>query len=434
VVKSDGSRTLPDGSTIKANGTIEAADGTITQPDGTVVAPDGTITRPSTVAAEPGEVEAEAVSTSPTVDAAVADDDDDDDDDDNGGFTGGGLARKGNNNGGGDGGDGNEGAASDDDGDSFGFGAAGKERRKKKKKQKDVSVVDDGGPAEYVDDPFTDEEDSPKVVRKKVPLKKASKADMFRERQDMIKGPKSKGSSRKEIVIEVEVEEVTVKPALDFLAKHCILPPEKRVQYQNLFDQVDVDNSKKLDNFELTHALKALNANLINDQEIEYTMRILDLMTSAGVASTDEQGQKVITAEQFMCIAALSEKIAALDKATKDSLNDMNFDALEKKMMKAKDLFWLNDPEKSGEIDLDTISIILKAGRIADEHEEEVMMKFADAGMHTLSFLDFLAYVPLFVDIHDDINSNPTKSEKRGVMQNLMASKTMGRKWKKKAK
>ena len=112
----------------------------------------------------------------------------------------------------------------------------------------------------------------------------------------------------------------------------------------------------------------------------------------------------------------------------------MNFEALEKKMAKAKDLFWLNDPEKSGEIDLDTISIILKAGRIADEHEEEVMSKFTDAGMYTLSFLDFLAYVPLFVDIHDDIHSNPTKTEKRGVMQNLMASKFAGRKWKKKAK
>ena len=427
VVNANGSRSLPDGSTINADGSIVAADGTVTKSDGSIVNTDGTVTMPGgTVVDASGEV----ISLPSAADGS-------DDDGDGSGFSGGGLGRKGSGKGGGGGGgDGGGGDGGDgEDGDSFGFGAASKDRKKKKKKEKkkvEETVAVEEKPAESVADPFTDEEEEPKATRKQAPKK--SKADMFRARQDLLKGPKSKGGRRKEVDVVVEVEEVTVKPALDFLGKHCILPPEKKMQYQNLFDQVDKDNSKKLDNFELTHALKALNANLINDKEIEYTMRILDLMQSAGVASTDEHGNKEITVEQFMAIAALSEKISSLDKATKGVINDMNFEALEKKMMKAKDLYWINDPEQTGEIDLDTISIILKAGRIADEHEEEVMEKFREAKMYTLTFLDFLAYVPLFVDIHDDIHANPTKTEKRGVMQNLMASKMMGRKWNKKGK
>ena len=294
-----------------------AADGAVTKPDGTVVAADGTVTTTDgTVIDASGEV-----ISRPVTRAAEAVDEVVDDDADNEGFGGGGLARKGSVEGGdgGNEGDDGEGAAADD-GDSFGFGAAGKERKKKKKKPKKFEEAEEVPVEAAVEDPFTDEEED-EPERKKVPKKKRSKADMFRERQDLKKGPKSKGSSRKDMIEIVQVEEVQVKPAMDFLAKHCILPPEKRVQYQNLFDQVDVDNSKKLDNYELTHALKALNANLINDQEIEYTMRILDMMSAAGVASTDDAGQKVITAEQFMCIAALSEKVAALDKSTKGVIN-----------------------------------------------------------------------------------------------------------------
>lgn len=62
-----------------------------------------------------------------------------------------------------------------------------------------------------------------------------------------------------------------------------------------------------------------------------------------------------------------------------------------------------------------TLEIILKAGRIADEHEEHVIQTLEEQGYSALSFLDFLSYLPLFVDIHDDINKNPTKIEKRGM-------------------
>jgi hypothetical protein len=94
----------------------------------------------------------------------------------------------------------------------------------------------------------------------------------------------------------------------------------------------------------------------------------------------------------------------------------------------------LNDPKGEGEIPLDTVEIILKAGRIAPEHEEEVLSQLEEQGFHTLSFLDFLSYVPLFVDIHEDINANPTKSDPRKAIQSVVGASKLGKRWQKKKK
>jgi len=277
-----------------------------------------------------------------------------------------------------------------------------------------------------------EEEELPKVMPKK-----NSMADRMRERMDLQKtGRGGKRDTKQAVLDPLDFEPPPeVRAATDFLEKHCILPPEKNEHYRKLFHKVDDNESGTLDQMELTRALKTLNANLISDNEIDYTVRVLEMMGGAGIAAKNrETGLFEITFEQFAAIAALSEKVAALDKATKFTINDMDFDALETKMLKAKELFHLNDPKGEGEIPLDTIEVILKAGRIAPEHEEDVMTKLEEKGFHTLSFLDFLAYVPLFVDIHDDINSNPTKSEKRSAMQNVMAANMMGKKWAKKKK
>ena len=61
------------------------------------------------------------------------------------------------------------------------------------------------------------------------------------------------------------------------------------------------------------------------------------MMNDAGISSTkegedgaeDASGQKEISFEQFAAIAALSEKVAALDDTMKGVIDDMNFEALE---------------------------------------------------------------------------------------------------------
>jgi Ca2+-binding EF-hand superfamily protein len=248
--------------------------------------------------------------------------------------------------------------------------------------------------------------------------------------------PKSiKRSGRIKEVIKIEMPAVaTSKTAKDFLALHCILSPEKIASFKSLFERVDVNDSNTLDKDELTQALVSMNANL-SLAEVDYTMKVLELMGETGTAFTNKDtGEIELTFEQFATIAALSEKVSSLDVATKKAVNDMDFKALEQKMLKAKEIFFLYDTKNAGEIPLEDVQVILKAGRIAVEHEDEVMDQLSAQGYASLSFLDFLAYVPLFMDIHDDINTNTLTTEKRSVIQNVVSAKMLGKRWKGKAR
>jgi Ca2+-binding EF-hand superfamily protein len=244
------------------------------------------------------------------------------------------------------------------------------------------------------------------------------------------KPPKRRKNTLPKIEMQPAVES---KSAKDFLALHCILTPEKIASFKSLFVQVDVDNTNMLNKDELTQALVSMNANL-SLAEVDYTMKVLELMGETGTAFKNEDtGEIELSFEQFATIAALSEKVSALDGATRKATNDMDFEALEQKMLKAKDIFFLYDTKNAGEIPLEDVQMILKAGRIAVEHEQEVMEQLAGRGMDSLSFLDFLAYVPLFMDIHEDINANALVTDKRSAMQKLLANKSLGKRWAKKA-
>ena len=48
-----------------------------------------------------------------------------------------------------------------------------------------------------------------------------------------------------------------------------------------------------------------------------------------------------------------------------------------------------------------------QAGRIAQENEDSVLATLRAQDLDSMSFLDFLAYILLFIDIHEDINEEP---------------------------
>jgi hypothetical protein len=63
-------------------------------------------------------------------------------------------------------------------------------------------------------------------------------------------------------------------------------------------------------------------------------------------------------------------------------------------------------------IQVEDIGLELKAGGVSQANEDNVMQHFADIGVQELSFLDYLAYIPLFVFIHDHILSHPLSTER----------------------
>eukprot|EP00042_Codosiga_hollandica_P035860 m.268977 g.268977 ORF g.268977 m.268977 type:complete len:929 (+) comp54734_c0_seq2:265-3051(+) len=207
-----------------------------------------------------------------------------------------------------------------------------------------------------------------------------------------------------EFLPEAEIHELI----LNWLLQFCILTPAKRQQYTKAFKFFDSNNDAFLTPDEVARALQGINSNLMSPQQSQYVMGILSM-----ILECQPHNPLSVDLNLFCVIAALSERVVALDPIVADCLNKTDFQALQKKLKKARDMFVALNPSRSGAIPLDVLRIELKAGRISEEHEEEAVGYLIQQGLQDLSFLDFMVYLPLFLDIHSDILSFPLSMDRK---------------------
>ena len=67
----------------------------------------------------------------------------------------------------------------------------------------------------------------------------------------------------------------------------------------------------------------------------------------------------------------------------------------------------------TGTVAMRTLCVELLAGGLTDEHLDFVKNKFNRTKKGYLEYMDFLTYVPLFVELHDRIVSNPLATERQ---------------------
>ncbi|EDV22378.1 uncharacterized protein TRIADDRAFT_58917 [Trichoplax adhaerens] len=157
---------------------------------------------------------------------------------------------------------------------------------------------------------------------------------------------------------------------------------------------------------QLGSALKTVNRNLISEKEIDFVKQILDL-----------PGRKKLNFKLFTLVAALSEKVVALDGVVKNMINKLTFDALDVKLQKCKELFYLLDEDNfnrpSGVVTLDNLAIELAAGGLSHDQVRLVRKQFDKNNVGTVEFIDYLTYIPLFMEIHSHIISEPLKETQK---------------------
>ncbi|CAF0883441.1 unnamed protein product [Adineta steineri] len=93
-------------------------------------------------------------------------------------------------------------------------------------------------------------------------------------------------------------------------------------------------------------------------------------------------------------------------------INKFDYEPIDIKMQKAKELFYLMADKSqkiapNGYVPLETLCVELSAGGIEQENIEHCKKKFDREGKNYVDFMDWLIYVPLFVEIHTRIISNP---------------------------
>ena len=69
------------------------------------------------------------------------------------------------------------------------------------------------------------------------------------------------------------------------------------------------------------------------------------------------------------------------------------------------------------------------AQAIAQTNADQIIAALTEQGHHALTFIDFISYIPLFLDMHDDITHNPTSDERRAPIQSVVAAKHVAKGW-----
>ncbi|UJR26661.1 hypothetical protein I4U23_007978 [Adineta vaga] len=152
---------------------------------------------------------------------------------------------------------------------------------------------------------------------------------------------------------------------------------------------------------ELENALRQINGNLFSDKECQYLKCILKI-----------PGVKSINLRVFSIIAALSETVNQIEPFVRNLINKFDYEALDIKLQKAKELFYLMADKSqkiapNGYVPLESLCVELSAGGIEQDSIEHCKKKFDREGKNYVDFTDWLIYVPLFVEIHTRIVSNP---------------------------
>lgn len=108
---------------------------------------------------------------------------------------------------------------------------------------------------------------------------------------------------------------------------------------------------------DIEEALQEINGHLITKKEIQYIYHILNI-----------PGKKRIDIQLFSCIAALSEKVAQVDPFIRKLINKFDYEALNTKMDRSKELFYLLSENETdvpmGKIAARMLAVELAAGGV----------------------------------------------------------------------
>ncbi|XP_071962209.1 uncharacterized protein [Antedon mediterranea] len=182
--------------------------------------------------------------------------------------------------------------------------------------------------------------------------------------------------------------------------------PEFRRAQSGLYNKMNPLEEHDMNISDIEPLLQQVNGQLITKKECQYVYHVLNL----------PQRHK-LNFKLFTVVAALSEKVSRLEPFVKKMINKMDFEALDVKMQRAKELFQLLEDEDDetypGEVTIDNLSVELQAGGLSKDNIKFVVNKFGREGNGIVDFLDFLTYLPLFIDIHGNIINDPFN---QGVM------------------
>jgi len=175
-------------------------------------------------------------------------------------------------------------------------------------------------------------------------------------------------------------------------------------------NKLEHDIDENITKLQLIDALKVVNSDLITETQIKFCLLALDTVS---VASNNAP----FDFRMFCVVAALSERVHAVESMMDGAMGALDFsdeNTLQLKILKARKLFYLSEGAMaSGCMPFDELEHVCLAGHIDMGMAEQLVVMVEDSGRTEVEFLDFLSYLPLFIQASSNIQSNPLGFERQ---------------------
>ncbi|XP_076812994.1 uncharacterized protein LOC143459655 isoform X2 [Clavelina lepadiformis] len=301
-----------------------------------------------------------------------------------------------------------------------------KHQQKKKKKKKDKQMMEKSYEEEYVEEFIDEEGNVVKVVKKR--LKEKTTAPGKRPATPLVgprrvqvlflKGGKLMQSRLEKLLAECSLNDQDPRMilsknddfgatdlderegAIDYLTHYRLVNPANLEVYGKAFLVEDNDENYIVNLGETRVALEGIPAlQNLNDKQVNYILKVL------GIDDTT-----MVTFKMFAVIASLCERLlSVLDDQTKQWMEINDLSDMERKIGLYRSMFyWNTSSDRSANyIKATSLRIELIAGGLNRVQEEYVIQKIEPNMYKEVSFIDYMAFIPLFLTTHDSIIENP---------------------------
>uniref|UniRef100_H2Y9S6 Uncharacterized protein n=1 Tax=Ciona savignyi TaxID=51511 RepID=H2Y9S6_CIOSA len=150
----------------------------------------------------------------------------------------------------------------------------------------------------------------------------------------------------------------------------------------------------------------------MNDKQVNYILKVL------GIDDATE-----VTFKMFAVICSLCERfLSIIDDQTRQWMEVNDLADMERKIALYRSMFYWNtsSDRSSNYIKVTSLRIELIAGGLNRDQEEYVIAKIEPNRFREVSFIDYMAFIPLFLTTHESIVNNPLDMSRNKFTQNKL--------------
>jgi MoaA/NifB/PqqE/SkfB family radical SAM enzyme len=185
----------------------------------------------------------------------------------------------------------------------------------------------------------------------------------------------------------------------------CVLSASKIESYRRVYEDLVTSTCGAMTDDQLRNGIQTVCGSTVKKVELDFVIEVLDLLQEDGPFRSTG-----VNFEQFMMAGELS---ACVVKLTPEIRKKINCEDLAERKRKAIMMFFV-DANEDCTLSLADLGVLMDAGRIDPRQKEVVLGSFAKHG-DSISLLEYLAHIPLFLDVHHDIVEHTLDGRRRLV-------------------